>query len=115
MGAHQNMSRVEVVDGTAFLHHMHILEDIKPELQEIKGFRDANFFRQGWTDKREMKLNAKIPAIVVWQVENVGCPCCRGRKYNLYDNKEYREFLAVHPEYVVAPIDTGRSGKIIIK
>jgi hypothetical protein len=106
---------VEILGPGEIRHVMDIREDVGPAIDEVKSLRDANFFKQGWTDQRTMKLNARIPASVVYQVEHLGCPCCRGRKFDLSEKKDYREFLILHPEYVVAPVDTGRSGKIIIK
>jgi hypothetical protein len=112
-----NLSNVIVRGPNEYEHTTRFMIDQVPALDRTHRLRMANMAKKGWTDGREMKLNASIDAEVLWVAENIGCPCdyCRGRIWNLYDKGEYRKYLVVHPEWLVAPIDTGRSGKIIIK
>jgi hypothetical protein len=117
---HRNLSQVKDLGGGEYEHKQHFVVNEGPVLAHIKALRDNNskVNKKGWSDERSIKFNAQIDPMILWIVEHMGCGCdyCRGRIWNLNEVKEYREFFTVaHPEYLIAPIDTGASGKIIIK
>jgi len=111
-----DLSEVKIHSPNEIEHTVRIVEDIGPVIDDNTNLRLANELRQrGWSDGRNMKLNARVPQSIVWACEfGNGCPC-HGRKFNLSDKREYRDFLLMHPEFVISPIDTGHKGNIIIK
>jgi len=62
----------------------------------------------GFSGKRLMRKVASIPVLAVIQAERDG--------YNMDDPADVRRYLQKHPEYMtVRALDTGRSGKVIVK
>jgi hypothetical protein len=105
----QDNSTIEHTGDGRFLQKMALVMDEGPELEQIHRLRMANALRQhGFSDNRTMKFNAQIPAWRVWEAENI-------LGFNLADKKDFRKYLILHPEFIIAPVDTGRSGKIIVK
>lgn len=122
MNDYLNLSQVNILGNGEIEHKSHFIINEGPTLDHTKNVRLANEVanRKGWSDGREIKFNAQIHPLTLWVVENMGCPCdsCRGRVWNLNDVKEYRTFFTIHPEYLVAPINTkgaSTSGLIIVK
>lgn len=104
-----NRSEIEINPDGSVLHKQLLVEDIGPVIEENYRLKMANMIRKrGWSDGRLMKLNARIPAIEVWKAEHQ-------EGFNLSDPKDYHAYLMLHPEYLIAPIDTGASGKVIVK
>lgn len=117
---HRNLSQIKELGVGEYEVKRNYVINEAPVLTHIQQLRENNakVNKKGWSDERSIKFNAQIDPLKLWIVENMGCKCdyCRGRVWNLHDRKEYREFFVVaHPEYLIAPIDTGASGKIIIK
>ena len=118
MSDYLNLSQVHVLGQGEIQHNMRFRINEGPALAHTQNVRLANSVNgKGWSGLREIKFNAQIHPLKLWIVENMGCPCdaCRGRVWNLSDVKEYRNFFTIHPEYLVSPIDSGASGKIIVK
>jgi hypothetical protein len=111
-----DLSTVKILAPGEIEHTTKIVEDLGPTIEANRNMRIANELRaRGWTDGRNFKMNARIPTSIVWACEHGnGCPC-HNRKFNLSERSEYKDFLLMHPEYVIAPVDTGRAGNIIIK
>jgi hypothetical protein len=104
-----NLSTVEELAPGEFKHTTKFIYDEAPTLDHIQRLRLANEIRhKGWTDERKMRFRARIPAFRVWEAENV-------LGYNLNDRKDFERYCLLHPEFLVAPNDTGASGKIIVK
>lgn len=62
----------------------------------------------GWTKERMFRKIASIPVVAQFEAKQNG--------YNLDDVNDLRRFLADNPDYLtVNAIDTGASGKIIIR
>ncbi len=62
----------------------------------------------GFSGKRLMRKIASIPTLAVVAAEREG--------YNMDDPADVRRYLSKHPEYMtVKKVDSGRSGRIIIK
>lgn len=105
----QDLSTVEYLPGDGFKHDQKFICDIGPESAYVTLLRKNNELRQrGWSDQRLMKFNASIPAELVWYYENV-------LGWNLADRKDYQKFLERYPQFVISPVDSGRSGRIIVK
>ena len=105
----QDLSQVNVLAPGEYRHETKLIVDEGPAIDYVKSIREANMLRQkGFSDDRLMRFRAHIPPEIVWHYE-------RNLGWNLADKKDFRRFLADHPEYMVAPEDTGRSGLIIVK
>lgn len=103
-----NSTITETGDGR-YLQKSSFLFQEGPAIEHVANLRAANSLRQhGFSDDRLMKFNAAIPAWRVWEAEHV-------LGFNLADRKDFRKYLILHPEFLVSPVDTGRSGKIIVK
>ncbi len=105
----QDLSTITPTGDGRWLHNQHYRIDEGPEIDHVKKLRMANSLTQhGFSDDRTMKFNAAIPPWRVWEAEHV-------LGFNLSDRKDFRKYLILHPEYIVSEMDTGRSGKIIVK
>jgi len=105
----QDLSSITPTGDGRYLQKTHVIVDEGPELEHIHKLRMANSLRQhGFSDGRTMKFHAQIPEWRIWEAENV-------LGYNLSDRTDYRKYLILHPEFIISPEDTGRSGKIIVK
>lgn len=105
----QDLTKVDVLPGEGFRTDTKLVIDTGPEIDYVRKIREANSVRQrGFSDQRNMKFRAHIPAELVWYYEQV-------LGWNLADKKDFRKFLDLYPEFIVAPEDTGRTGHIIVK
>ena len=104
----KDLSSVEMLGPGEIKHETKYLIDTGPEIDHVRAIREANIFRKGFSDDRTMKFRAQIPAEIVWYYEHV-------LGWDFRDKRDFRRFLADHPEYLVSPEDTGRSGHIIVK
>lgn len=105
----QDLSTITPTGDGRWRHNQHYRIDEGPEIDHVANLRVANSLRQhGFSDDRTMKFNAAIPSWRVWEAEHV-------LGFNLSDRKDFRKYLILHPEFIVSPVDTGRSGKIIVK
>ena len=100
-------STVEETDG-GYLHKTDLLVNEGPILNQVEEVRKLNDLGSlGFSDQRTMRFRAQIPEWRVWEAENV-------LGFDLTNKNDFRRYLMLHPEFIVAP-DTGRSGKIIIR
>lgn len=105
----QDNSTITPTGDGRYLHKLHQVYQEGPAIDHVRDLRAANSLRQhGFSDDRLMKFNAAIPAWRVWEAENV-------LGFNLSDRKDFRKYLILHPEFIISPVDSGRSGRIIVK
>lgn len=104
-----DLSTINNPEPGLYEHKTKVVFDEGPTLASIQQQRLANASTtKGFSQDRTMKFRAQIPALRVWEAENL-------LGYNLADKKDFRKYLILHPEYVVSPENTGHTGKIIIK
>lgn len=104
-----DLSTVNNPEKGLFEHKTKFVFDEGPTLASIQEQRLANASStKGFSQDRTMKFRAQIPALRVWEAENL-------LGYNLADKADFRKFLIRFPQYIVSPENTGHTGKIIIK
>ncbi len=88
-----------VITGSITQNNIPVLED-----NYVQKMNAGN----GWSDKRMFRKIASIPVVAQFAAKQAG--------YNVDDINDLHRFLADNPDYMtVNAIDTGASGKIIIK
>ncbi len=93
---------IDPKDGVSITHYQDDIPAISQN--EAEKLMTSN----GFSGKRLMRKVASIPTLAVIAAEREG--------YNMSDPNDVRRYLAKHPEYMtVKRLDTGRSGRIIVK
>jgi hypothetical protein len=102
-----NRSKV-IFHGEREIEHETILtQDIIPAI-EHNLFLKLNDPQNGFSDQRHLRRIASIPVVVEREAQRLG--------YDLSNTKDLRRFLEKYPEFMtVKQVDTGRSGKVIVK